>query len=228
MNQSRRAFLTHTALLPLLTVSAVKADPMDLLGQNNTPQQQNSLGGVIKPYLTVGNFADDKYRVFMFLSYDCPYCKETWKGMGDWGKTLPNPFKFVFVPLSKGERSLDLATRAFYVVRDVAPHKIETFQQIAFEKATQIRQWQEWVEVLQRFVQIPAQAIETSTRKPETAKRIDRARKLAGRYRVELTPSFGVGGKYATHVGYTNGNYQLLVQLLNALVSEIISADLVK
>ncbi|MBQ9183805.1 MAG: thioredoxin domain-containing protein [Neisseriaceae bacterium] len=226
MNQSRRTFLTGTALLPLLAVTPVFAD--DLLGQQgNAKPQDSTLGGTIKPYLTVGNFADDKHRVFMFLSYNCPYCKETWKGIGEWGKTLPEPFKFVFVPLSMGEHSLDLATRAFYVVRDIAPHKIDTFQQIAFEKATQIRQWQEWVDILQRFVQIPAQAIDTSVRKPETAKRIERARKLAGRYRVTYTPYFGIGGRYATHVGYTNGNYQLLVQLLNALVSEIISADLV-
>lgn len=223
MQFSRRLFLKNIALSPLLATPFIWAD--DFIGQGNT-NQTNNLNGVIDPYLTIGNFTDDKYRVFMFISYDCPICKEVWKGMSDWGKTLPEPFKFVFVPLSKGEDTLALATQAFYVVRDIAPNKIEQFQQIAFEKAVQIKQWQEWVDILQRFIGIPATAIEASIRKSETNKRIERARKLAQRYRVTVTPYFGVGGRYATHAGYTNGNYQVLVQLLNALVSKMIAAEM--
>ena len=143
--------------------------------------------------------------------------------MGDWGKTLPNPFKFVHVPLSFGDKRLDLATNAFYVVRDLSPQKLESVIEIAFTKAGVIRSWQEWVEILQRLG-LSKQAIHAALNKPATTKRIERGRLLAKRYRLNVTPHFGIGGKYATNAGYTNGDYQLLVKLLNALVSEIIQS----
>lgn len=209
-------------LLHLLLLS-----PALCLADNALPAKSNNndntLGGVLKPYMQIGDFADDKYRVFMFLSFNCPYCKEIWKGMGDWGKTLPNPFKFVYVPLSFGDKRLDLASNAFYVVRDLAPQKLESILEIAFTKAGNIRSWQEWVEILQRLG-LPKQSIHTALNKPATSKRIERGRLLAKRYRLNVTPHFGICGKYATNAGYTNGDYQLLVKLLNALVSEIIQS----
>lgn len=211
---NRRNFFRSSVLL-LPTSYAIAENSLPTNPNNN----DNTLGGVLKPYLQIGNFTDDKYRVFMFLSFSCSFCKETWKGIGDWGKTLPNPFKFVFVPLGFGDKSLGLASTAFYVVRDLAPNRIENFLEIAFSKATTIRTWQEWVVLLQRLGLSP-QAISASVNNPQTNKRIERGRLLAGRYQVNATPHFGVAGKYATNVGYTNGDYRLLVKLLNVLVSE--------
>lgn len=216
MKTTRRQFIATSLLMPL----PLWAEP--LLGSEN--KAGDNLGGAIKPYTVIGNFADDKNRVFMFISYSCPYCKETWKGFLDWGLSLPNPFKFVFVPLSFGDASLEMATRAFYVVRDVAPNKIEAFNQIAFEKAPTIQRWSEWDSILQRHLGLSVTSISGSLNKPITHQRIHRARKLAQRYRVSSTPFFGIGGKYATSADLTNGNYQLLVQLLNALVSEMMSS----
>lgn len=214
---NRRHFLYSSLLFASTVVLAENTLPT---GNNNG---DNTLGGTLKPYMQIGNFTDDKHRVFMFLTFDCPWCKETWKGIGDWGKTLPEPFKFVFVPLSKGNKQLHLASVAFYVVRDLAPNRIENFLEIAFTKATVIRSWQEWVNILVRLGLSP-QMIADSANKPITKQRIERGRLLAGRYRLNATPHFGVAGKYATNVGYTNGDYRLLVKLLNVLVSEVIQS----
>lgn len=210
MNRRQFLLLSVGFSLPVL------AD--DILPTN--PQNKDStLGGTLKPYMNVGNFADDKHRVFMFISFHCQYCKETWKGLYDWGKTLPSPFKFVFVPLSLGDTSLALATRAFYVVRQLAPNRIENFMEIAMGR--DVRSWQEWITILGRMG-ISAAAINQAANNPITTKRMERGRLLARRYRLNATPHFGIAGKYATNAGYTNGDYQLLVKLLNALVSEVL------
>lgn len=209
-----------TSFLSLSTMAWAK-DPM-LLGADKA--QKDNLGGAIKPYNMVGNFKDDRHRVFMFLSYDCPYCKETWKAFTEWSRTLPEPFQFVYVPLSKGKTHLELASYAFYVVRDLAPNKMVAFNQIAFEKAVSISRWEEWQSILQRYLQLSASSISGSLNKEITSRRVERARKLAKRYGVSATPYFAIGGKFTTHAGFTNGNYQVLSQLINALVSECIGS----
>ncbi|MBQ9258295.1 MAG: hypothetical protein IJ187_00395 [Neisseriaceae bacterium] len=213
---NRRIFF-HSSLSLLLLPTLAKAE--NLLPSNPSVGNDNTLGGTLKPYMQIGNFTDDKHRVFMFISFDCHYCKSTWKGMGDWGKTLPEPFKFVFVPLSKGNKQLDLASHAFYVVRDLAPNHIENFLEIAFAKATVIRSFKEWITILGRLG-LSEQAIIDSLNKPITEQRIERGRRLAGRYRLTATPHFGIAGKYATNADYINGDYRVLVKLLNVLVSE--------
>ena len=51
-----------------------------------------------------------------------------------------------------------------------------------------------------------------------------RAAMLAIEYAVDHTPTLVVGGKYLFHAGYTNGNYETLLQLANGLVSREMGA----
>ena len=76
-----------------------------------------------------------------------------------------------------------------------------------------------YVGILKRMGFNQAQ-INASLNSKNTQNRIARAMDLARRYRVTVTPTFGVAGKYNTHAGFTNGDYNLLTQLLNGLVSD--------
>ena len=58
----------------------------------------------------------------------------------------------------------------------------------------------------------------------QTQNRIARAMLLVRRYRVTATPFFAVGGRYTTHAGFTGGDYRVLVQLMNGLVSDVLQS----
>lgn len=188
------------------------------------PTQQSSktaadLGGIIKPYQTVGNFKDEMTRIYMFVSFDCPYCASSWAGFAQWGRTLPEPYQLVFVPLF-GTKNQNAAATAFYIVRDIAPSRINEYMRMAYGETNNRRVTPDtYVGILHRMGFSQAQ-INASLNNKNTQNRIARAIDLSRRYRVTVTPSFGVVGKYTTHAGFTNGDYSLLTQLLNGLVSD--------
>lgn len=216
---NRRAFLTATALSLLSITPAVSAPNLPI---GNRQEQDNTLGGTIKPYIQIGDFTDDKHRVFMFISFNCPYCKEVWKGFYDWGRTLPNPYKFVIVPLSMGDSVLDMACRAFYAVKLLDENRLIEYTQQAFLLAEKNTTANDHIALLGKMGFSSTQ-IQAALKHPTTRKRMDRALLLARRYLLNATPHFGIAGKMATNAGYTNGDYPLLIQLLNALVSEQIA-----
>ena len=190
----RRDFLLACAAAGLSLRAA--ADDFSLPGQDG---QRNNLADTVKPYLTVGPYREDLYRVYMFLSYECPYCEQTWYGMGEWGRTLPDPFRFVYVPIYTGNKRLDAAATGFYIAKNE----------------------RDFIAVLYRMG-FSREAINASVRKQLTQERMARAMTLVRRYRVTATPFFAVGGRYTTHAGFTGGNYQMLTQLLNGLVSNVV------
>lgn len=219
-NFDRRRFLLACAAAGLSLRAVADIQDFGLPGRNGG---QADISDAVKPYLAVGPYAEDRNRVYMFLSYECPYCEQNWYGMGEWGRTLPDPFRFVYVPIYTGNKRLDAAATGFYVVRDLAPAKIADYQRLAFEAARTARNERDFVAVLYRMG-FSQEAIRTSVRKQLTQERMARAMTLAHRYRVTATPFFAVGGRYTTHAGFTGGNYQMLIQLLNGLVSNVVQS----
>ncbi len=217
-NFDRRRFLLACAAAGLSLRAAADIQDFSLPGQD---RQRNNLADTVKPYLSVGPYREDLNRVYMFLSYECPYCEQTWYGMGEWGRTLPDPFRFVYVPIYTGNKRLDAAATGFYIVRDLAPTRIADYQRLTFEAARTAKNERDFVAVLYRMG-FSHEAINTSVRKRLTQERMARAMMLVRRYRVTATPFFAVGGRYTTHAGFTGGNYQMLTQLLNGLVSNVL------
>lgn len=199
----RREFILLSSLMPLFAFS------------DTSNQGQN----MIKPYLQVGPYQDDHNRIFMFISYSCTYCAETLPGMVAWGNTLPNSWRFVVVPLFFGHIQTAAAT-AFYIVRDIAPSRIYEYSRLAFNKQNATTT-DDFVDIL-RKMGFSSKEVSDSLKKDITNQRIRRAMMLASKYRVTNTPFFAIGGFYTTHAGFTNGDYRLLTQLLNALVSDVI------
>ena len=219
---NRRRFLTGMAALAA-GVSARADNPFGLPENTGGALGQSTQPDIVKPYLAVGPYADDQARVFMFMSYECPYCEQTWYGMGEWGRTLPEPFRFVYVPIYTGNRRLDAAATGFYIVRSLAPERITEYQRLAFEAAKTARSSADFAAVLHRMGfshnQIAAAAADRRTQQ-----RMARAMLLVRRYRVTATPFFAVGGRYTTHAGFTGGDYRMLVQLMNGLVSDVLQS----
>lgn len=76
----------------------------------------------------------------------------------------------------------------------------------------------DYIRLLQRMG-FTKQQIDSSLAADITQQRLARAILLMRRYRVTMTPTFGVAGRYSTHAGFTNGDYGMLKQLLDGLVS---------
>lgn len=209
--------------LMLAASSPVFADsPFDQVGDGGKAAEN-----VIKPYLVVGNYPEDRTRVFFFFSYTCPYCNQSWSGMEQWGRTLPQNFRFVGVPVITTEPSSKVAATSYYIVRYLAPNRLSEFNRLAYAVGQNGRDTdgQGYIRILYQMG-FKAAEIERAANSPETEQRLRRAMILGKRYNVQMTPTFGVGGKYATHAGFTNGRYEVLVQLLNALVSQTIEQDM--
>lgn len=219
---NRRRFLTAFAALSA-SLAARADNPFALPENSGALPEQSAKPDIVKPYLAVGPYADDQSRVFMFMSYECPYCEQTWYGMGEWGRTLPEPFRFVYVPLYTGNKRLDAAATGFYIVRSLAPQRIAEYQRLAFEAAKTARSSADFAQVLHRMGFSRSQIAAAAADK-QTQNRIARAMLLVRRYRVTATPFFTVGGRYTTHAGFTGGDYRVLVQLMNGLVSDVLQS----
>ncbi|NEX63400.1 thioredoxin domain-containing protein [Noviherbaspirillum galbum] len=212
----RRQFLLGGgALLSLPTLAQELALQPRAQGQNPTDH--------LRPYTEIGNYTDDRDRVFMFFSYACPYCEKYAPGIVEWGRTLPEPVQLVRVPLLTTERVSQSAASAFYVVREVAPQRIDEFDALAYAAASNAYTPEAFPDVL-RKMKLPREAIQNALNKQVTKDRFARAILLSRRYKANVTPHFGIGGRYATNANFTNGDYSLLVQLLNGLVSQVITS----
>lgn len=180
----------------------------------------------IKPYLEIGDFAEDRNRVFMFFLYTCPFCAQYAESFETWGKTIPKPVLFVPVPLMIDDPVALSAAAAYYVARGLAPDRLAEFEGRAYD----LGQRHDPMPTAKDFPQIlygmglQRDAVLSALRSPETRDRLLRGAALARRYRVSVTPDFGVGGRYTTNANYTGGNYETLVQLLNGLISRAMNS----
>lgn len=199
------------------------ADPLESLAQ---PQGNAALDKVIKPYLVVGNYKEDSKRVFMFFSYTCPFCNQMWGGMDAWAKTLLPDWRYVQVPYITQEKSSKVAATAFYIVRELAPHRLAEFNRMAYAvgQTDAGRNGASYIAIL-RKMGFKEEQIRQAAMSPVTQKRLERAMILTLRYNIRRTPMMAVGGRYTTHLDFTGGDPMLLGQLLSALVSMSIEGE---
>lgn len=218
MNHTRRSILlggSSMLALPMLAgAQDVKLQPRQT-GQNSTE--------FLRPYSEIGNFADDRDRVFLFFSYGCTFCAQYASGIVAWGKTLPEPLQLVRVPVLTTEQVSQAAAMAYYVVREIAPNRLDELDALAYSAAGSAYTPEIFPEIL-RKMNLSPNAIKAAINKQVTKDRMVRAVLLSKRYKVAATPHFGVGGRFATNANFTNGDYTTLVQLLNGLVSQVVTS----
>lgn len=168
-------------------------------------------------YIAIGNYKDDANRVFMFISFDCPYCAQSWQGVGEWALKLPPPFKFVYVPVLGTPRK-NVAGTAFYIVRELAPHRLPEFMSQAFSLASSRINNESYIDILYKMGFTKAQ-VEGAYASQITKRRVERAIKLTNNYRIDVTPSFGIAGRYMTHIDLANGDTRFLTNIVNRLIT---------
>ncbi|MDT8840312.1 thioredoxin domain-containing protein [Paraburkholderia fungorum] len=235
---NRRRFLLSATAAGLATLGsaasqiaraqAINDDDDATAGLPNVPGRgsQDSSRINVRPYLEIGNFVEDRDRVFMFFLYTCPFCAQYAQSLESWGKTIPKPMLFVPVPLMVDDPVALSAAAAYYVARSLVPDRMAEFEGFAYAAGQQHYPAPTPVDFPQILYRMGLQrtAVLAALHSPETRERLLRAAALARRYRVKVTPDFGVGGRFVTNANYTGGNYDTLVQLLNGLVSKVMSS----
>jgi thiol:disulfide interchange protein DsbA len=217
-------------LLAGLSLSAAAALPAELAraqsvtGFNTTSNGSDSAAKInARPYLEIGNFPDDRNRVFMFFMYTCPFCAQYASSFEAWGNTIPKPMLFVPVPLMIDDPVALSAAASYYVLRQLAPQRISEFEGFAYETGQHNPTPEAFPAILYRMG-LERSTVLAALNSPDTGERLKRAAALGRRYRVDATPDFGVAGKYTTNANFTGGNYDTLVQLLNGLISGVITS----
>ncbi|RQZ31603.1 disulfide oxidoreductase [Burkholderia sp. Bp9017] len=213
MNQSRRR-----RVLGVVAAAGIAA-PMRAFSQLTLGGPKSALPETLTPYLVVGDFAEDRGKVFMFFDFNCHFCQANWRAMALWGSTLPKGFRFIDVPVVFDTPDSKVAAAAFYVVKVLAPARLEEFKARAYATAESGRGTAAQYGAILRSMGLDRDLVVKTVRGADVLDRIRRAVELTQRYTVEVTPSFGVGGQYETNANFTNGDYVLLAKLLSGLVS---------
>lgn len=216
----RRRFLT--VLLTASATVAVKAAPAIGIPSGKWDIDDETVRK-FKPAKLIGNFKEDKHRVYMFISFTCPFCAQTWRQFAEWALGLPAPYKFVYVPVFSGAAQ-NIAGTAFYVVRELAPTRIPEFLREAFLLQNKLNiTGQDYINILYKMG-LNRELVSQTAKSQITQNRIARAMILFNRYQVRSinrTPVFGVAGKYLTHTGFTsNGTYPEVTENLNWLLTD--------
>lgn len=176
------------------------------------------------PFETVGPYKQDGKTTYHFFLYSCPFSGQTEGSFETWAATLPKTVKYESVPVIVDMPSLWMA-RAYYAALNADPKKINDFHHAAFlhvlQKHGDTETEKAWFEVAQTagYDLNVFQKTWSDSRIPGQVKQ---ALELAQRYKIEMTPSLAIGGKYLVTPERVGGQYTHLFELANGLVSQIL------
>lgn len=213
---NRRDFVKACTAFSILSATSVKS----FANEQNKVKAVQSIqpeADLKNHYTAIGNYKDDANRVFMFISFDCPYCAQSWQGVGEWALNLPAPFKFVYVPVLGSTRK-NIAAVAFYTVRELAPARLPEFMQKAFSQSSKRINNNSYIDILYQMGFTSSQ-INSAASSELTRRRLQRASQLVRNYRIDRTPSFGIAGRYMTHIDLANGDTNFLKSIVNRLIT---------
>ncbi len=176
------------------------------------------------PFTAVGPFKEDELQVYAFFAFSCPFCRQHMANIAAWGATLPKPLRFEAVPICIDETGTQ-AARAYFAVRRAQPDRLATFEQAVYtqlQDAGAVGGSPSTYLAAAKDAHIDRTALDRWRRDGIVAREIVQARMRYERYRVEVTPSLAIGGQFVTEAGRTNGDYVMLLQLANGIISQML------
>lgn len=164
---------------------------------------------------------EDRKRVLEFFMFTCRFCMQSDEMFMEWGRTLPRSMTFEQVPVITNKNDFNVAM-AYYAVKQSEPQRLEAFKQALFRRAALAgisgNSTDSVLDALRESGASRARFLE-AVASPTVREATERAARLSAEYQIEMTPTVVVAGKYLFHAGYTGGNYEMLIQLGNGLVS---------
>jgi thiol:disulfide interchange protein DsbA len=179
------------------------------------------------PYREAGPFEKDRERVYLLFAVTCPFCRVQHALLAGWGATLPPPFAFEAVPLVAGTVDIPFA-RGYYAAAHAEPGRLALFVS-ALYVLVQDRQADPGAEQTYRRAAAEAgielQAFGTAWDSAETLRAILHARRIYLAYDPDATPALAIAGRYLLTAERTHGDYAVLLQLANGLLSRLLQGQ---
>lgn len=171
---------------------------------------------------------EHEHLVIEFFSFFCSHCRDTDPQLVHWGKTLPEPMRFLSVPVMNASSvsSIQLA-RAYYTVSYLDPAKLPAFKERLYALAQgggrNLDKDETYFELAATF-EIRAFHEYWNSQALKTA--LLEASHMSQAYRVSNVPALAIGGRSLITPGSANGDYRMFIQLANGLVSQILAGGI--
>lgn len=168
----------------------------------------------------------DAKTAFEFFGFGCIYCAQYNDQFTSWGKTLPVGIRFEKIPLLMNEENdLKLMT-AFYAAKSVSPNRIEEWLRAIFKSGGS----SEPTVILGACSEsgIPQKQFIDALKAKDTAAQVKRAIQKTIQYNIQSTPTLAVDGRYVVSPEGVRGDYGLLFQVANGLVSAAYRGEVIQ
>jgi len=231
----RRAILGAIAVAPFLSLRAFAAQqsvgasplgqagangPQGAGGQQGQPEMPMPFHEVPKPVI------EDAYSVLEFFSFGCSFCMQYNAQFAAWGKSLPKEFRFEKVPVISTREDMAMAM-GYYAALEAAPGQTEPFMESLFRQRNTMgsvydaRAVGSWLAQACTEANIPRDRYKSVLGQDRILKKATKAAQRIPRYNIEVTPTVAIGGRFLVTPDHVQGNYGMLFELSNGLVSKI-------
>lgn len=247
MSLTRRSFLGGAAACVAASLLPAVARAAPALPAHLSDSMAVAIAGAggegspepMRPYDVIDPaVAEDLRIVRSFFSYTCPHCQSFHNGLAHWGESLPAPLTYQATPIITDPNNANQISAVYgrLICQALAPEKLPGYDYALFRlilgepgaptPRTEVTPEQVLSELAQ--LGLDPEAIRAFVEEQDNIERInDQIVELAmniPRYSIQATPSVAIMGKVIVNPDHANGNPQQFVQLLNGLVSHLISA----
>lgn len=186
--------------------------------------QQRQPGATIEPFRQISPPVPGELRkVHSVISFTCPVCAHYHGMIAGWGNTLPKQFMFDFLPAVTDQDTAIMAM-AWLAMQKVAPQKLPLLASSLYSSVqdkgitTSTPGAALWKAILRDVGPTPGfgaafQAVPFS--------KIEDIQRQVAAFKIEVTPSIVVGGRFVVTPENTNGNEEMFIQLASAMASKI-------
>lgn len=153
-----------------------------------------------------------KIEVVEMFWYGCPHCYSFEPKLNKWKETMPDNVELVRIPAIFQDRAVwELHARAFYAAELLGI--LDKSHQATFDYLHKQRKHLHNADELASFYSqfgVDKQVFKDTLHSFGVEMKVNRARDLTFRYKIDGVPSLIINGKYRTHASLTNGQAGML------------------
>jgi thiol:disulfide interchange protein DsbA len=150
---------------------------------------------------------DDTIEVTEIFAYSCIHCKNFEPALEHWVSTKPDYITFTRIPAAYGDQVSDMHAKAYFTAQALG--KLDEMHEVFFKEFHDRRNYMESEEKMQEIFarfDVDETQFKSTFNSFLVANKMNQAKDLLRRYRVQETPMIIVNGKYQAR-GAQAGDY---------------------
>ncbi len=154
----------------------------------------------------------ERPEVVELFSYNCIHCFNFKPAVQEWLATKPDNVEFIRIPVTFGQRNMELMARAYYAAQELGiEQEADTALYAAFH-GQQRRRLTNEDQVADLFAElgVEREAFDRAFNSFAVETKVRRANQLTQRYQIRGTPSVVINGQYLTTGSMAGGNPRML------------------